>query len=144
MPRLKELKITGWREGDTFAGYAIVDASYLEPVKPEWIFSGPVPEGLLLTEEDEGDDCEYAEFGVVLHRKWSGPMSAEALVKLRSDFLLDESESEPNLGMLTEFGWLPGDRYMSTGDEWNVGGWTPIFDVSISIFDAAALTRGEV
>src|SRR5262245_32360262 len=99
MPRLKELKLEGG-----FGGYVIVDVSYTEDVSEGWIFNGSVPEGLSLTEDNEGEDCECREFGVLRQRKWAGAMTHAAIQAFRKDWGLEHEDSEPNLGMLTEYG----------------------------------------
>lgn len=139
MPRVKELKLED-HKGNRVGGYVIVSVDYLEEVTEGWIFGGEIPQGLSLTEDGES---EYEEFGCVLHRKWAGPMTHDAIQKLRYEWDMRHEGSEPNLGMLTEYGFLPGDRFDFTGDEWNQGGWTPIFDVSVSIFDAEAVQDAD-
>jgi hypothetical protein len=138
MPRLKELKIVDWHSGQCLGGYAIVDIYYLENVGEGWIFNGRIPQGLVVTEEDDGG--AYAGVGAVLHRKFAGPMRHEDLETFRREWDLDHEQSEPNLGMLTEYGLLPGDRFNFDGMDWNVGGVTPILCVDVSIFDAVSLT----
>lgn len=124
---------------DIIMGYVIIDVNYTEDMSEGWIFAGNIPEGLILTEDSEGEDCEYSEFGVVRQRKWAGEMTQEAIDKLRQDWDMRHEDSEPNLGMLTEYGHLGGDRFNFDGSEWNSGGWTPIFEVTVSICDRQAI-----
>jgi hypothetical protein len=63
---------------------------------------------------------------VTLHRKWAGTIPESTYQKLVSDWSLDSDESEPNLGMLTEFGHLESLSFSFDGMDWNAGGETPI------------------
>ena len=76
-----------------------------------------------------GESCEP----VTMHRKWSGAIPESVYQKLVSDWSIDSDDSEPNMGMLTEYGHLEGYRFHWSGMDWNSGGETPIQYVSLSV-----------
>ena len=58
---------------------------------------------------------------------------AEAFIK---DWDLDPADSEPNLGILSEYGWLASDAYDLPGEYWNVGGVMPFMAVHVRLSES--------
>lgn len=58
--------------------------------------------------------------------KFVAKLTAEEWAKLCNDWSIDPEDSEPNLGSITEYGHLEALAFNWDGEEWNVGGWTPI------------------
>lgn len=88
---------------------------------------------------EENDNNPVVSEDEYPNRKWSGIITHEEWGKLRREWDIDLSESEPNLGMTTEYGYLAGYRFGWDGMDWNVGGETPIAYVSLS----ASIPAGE-
>lgn len=77
---------------------------------------------------------EYVGEGfATYHRKWAGIITEAKWNELASDWSLEPSDSEPNMGILTEYGWMPSDSWNLEGMDWNVGGSTPIAFASVRI-----------
>jgi len=75
--------------------------------------------------------------------QFGGKLSEENYRKLADSLILEPEYSEANIGMLTEYGWLPGYRWNSGGEEWNLGGWSPILDVTISVSAIGSEVRAD-
>jgi hypothetical protein len=89
---------------------------------------------------DEGDyDFPYREITADI---W---LSSDELLALRSEWSLDPERSEPNLGFLMAdpVDGMPrlfaDERHTAEGDDWNVGGWTPVMFADISIIGPDAV-----
>jgi hypothetical protein len=93
--------------------------------------------GLTLTEDhtepDELEPVKSDDPETWPQRKWAGTVDAETFERFAHAWQLDEQTSEPNLGMLTEYGHLAADAYNFDGMDWNAGGVTPIAFVSLYV-----------
>lgn len=113
-----------------------VSKSAEEPIESivslRWISDTLAESGTLTLTED--GESEYASEGFASwHRKWSGEVSEATYRKLSDDWGFDASTSEPNIGMITERGYLSGYRWNFDGSEWNSGGWSPISFADLSV-----------
>lgn len=68
----------------------------------------------------------------------SGEIDAATLAALRSEWSLDPEDSEPNMGFLGDLGdGMPriyeSERYNFDAMDFNVGGWSPVLDVTVSV-----------
>lgn len=88
--------------------------------------------GLTMTEDTTEDEYDL-DAGDYPNRKWAGVISRRSYDALAASWSLDPEDSEANLGMLTEYGLLPGLRFNFSGMDWNVGGETPIAYASLSV-----------
>jgi hypothetical protein len=119
-------------ETDERERYIILDVEYLTDEWGQslgWIAPTLKDEpGLTLTEdyESEAEGCAW-------HRKWAGTISESTYEKLANDWNLDPEDSEPNLGMLTEYGHLESLAFDFDGMDWNAGGETPIAYASLRV-----------
>lgn len=85
--------------------------------------------GLEMTEDYTEDDDSSEEPS----RKWAGVITGAEWDALRSDWSIDEDDSEPNGGILTPFGFMESLAFNWDGMDWNVGGETPIVYVSLYV-----------
>jgi|SRR5690348_6691062 len=90
-----------------------------------WLASALKDSRLKITE-----DMENAH-GHVIHRKWAGYVTAEEWDRLASEWSISFADSVPNMGMLTEEGFMESYAFNWGGMDWNVGGETPIDYVSL-------------
>lgn len=58
--------------------------------------------------------------------------------RLAREWELDPEKSEPNLGILTGYGYLDSDLYIFDGMDWNVGGVTPVHSVELRVSEPLA------
>lgn len=92
----------------------------------DWI--APELEGaqMSLTTDEAGPEGSW-------ERVWSGLVSEDTYQRLAKNWSLDEADSEPNLGILTEYGHLESLHFDFDGMDWNVGGITPIIHATLRV-----------
>jgi hypothetical protein len=83
--------------------------------------------GLRMTEDGQNGN------GLVTQRKWAGIITQGEWDALVSDWSIELADSEPNMGMITEYGHLEALAFNWGGMEWNAGGETPISYVSLYV-----------
>lgn len=116
--------------------YLILSVEYrYTPDDPEgyghalgWIAPKLAGSELVLTEDGESEDE-----GGVWHRKWAGLVRDDIYDDFARDWGLEPDDSENNMGMITELGWLDSYSYDYDGMDWNAGGLTPISYVNLRV-----------
>lgn len=108
--------ITAWGRGSYFEGEGWPGHKKIFDTLPN-----SVRNLLDNTEEPDEDD----------ETKWAGPLDMDAWFDLKNGWNIVPANSEPTLGMLTEYGhmWALCDN--SDGMDWNIGGVTPVSYVSV-------------
>ena len=98
------------------ARYLIVDIAYY----PEWLgedsewhpspkwFGDSFPKGLTITDDTDMGE-EYPDMENIATRKYVGIVTEKEWEALASDWFMNPEDSEPNMGMLTSYGWMPSD-----------------------------------
>jgi hypothetical protein len=123
------------------ARYLIIDVAYYSPVPgdSEWAFEptlkwlgDDVPQDLQVTDDTEPGE-EYGEFSNIATRKFVGIVTEKGWGKLADAWSLEVEDSEANMGILTEYGWMPSDSWNIGGMDWNLGGVTPIAFVDVRV-----------
>lgn len=112
--------------------YIILDVEYSTTEYGQslgWIAPEIADEDELVLTEDDESEYDFATW----HRKWAGPISDNSYDKLASSWSLDLDRSEPNMGMITEYGHLASLAFDFDGMDWNAGGETPICFASLRV-----------
>jgi len=105
------------------------DGSHWEPT-PAW-FGDRFPQRLTITDDTDAGE-EYEDYPDIATRKFVGLVSEPTWQRFADDWCLTDEDSEPNLGILTEYGHLPGGRWNVDGMDFNLGGVSLIAFVDVS------------
>lgn len=106
------------------------DGSHWEPT-PKW-FGESFPSDLTITDDTERGE-EYEDMPDIATRKFVGIVTEKVWDRLASDWDMTEDDSEPNMGILTEFGFMPSDSWTHDGMDWNMGGISMIAFVDVRV-----------
>lgn len=105
-----------------------------------WLYGKEECEQIGLPGGEWGEAQWEEEFGVHLYTIQENAyfIPQEAWDKFANRYSYLPEYSENNMGMLGMFGdggpWhRPGFRWMNWGEDWNRGGWTPVWNVCVSL-----------
>jgi hypothetical protein len=104
-----------------------------------WLFGEKLCEEIGLSSGEWGQP-EYEEFGRWTYTAQGNAYNIpeEVWQKFADQFGYEPEFSEPNMGILDYWpegyvGLRPGWRWCDGGEDWNIGGWSPVLDVSVSV-----------
>lgn len=114
-----------YRAPANYSGAPInADDTYTAPT-----YAAPTGDGWMMSGDDdpiESDWCGRDQF--VRAYRWDlYNVPLEELGKRLDELMIDGEHLEPMAGYLDEFGIHPSAMTTSSGDEWNMGGITPVF-----------------